>query len=114
MTMPPLPSLRKITSQIASDVRRVSDVIDSLPGMMEHLVRASDRHDWKFVSRFSSQIGIQSAASGDNTLADVANDLALVAANPESTEMEIKRSLLRFIGHVGRKPRKAPSPRQSS
>ncbi len=114
MTMPPLPSLGKITGKIAEDLRRINNVIDSLPGMTEHLVKASDRHDWKFVSRMSSQISLQGAHDGDSALADIANELAIAAANPNSTEMEIKRCLLRFIGHVGRKPRRASAPRRTS
>lgn len=114
MTFPPLPSLGKISAKIAEDVARVSNVIDSLPGMMEHLVKASDRHDWKFVSRASSQIALHSAHQTDSDLADIANELAITAANPESTETEIKRCLLRFIGHVGRKPRRAAMPRRTT
>lgn len=102
MSSPNLPNLGSLSAKIAAANLRVDRVIDSLPGMMDHIIQAADRKEWREVSRLSSALAAAPDLEG-GAIQGAAEDLATDAR--ENSELQIKRSLLRLIGASGRQRR---------
>ncbi|WP_425617551.1 hypothetical protein NA78x_001231 [Anatilimnocola sp. NA78] len=106
MTLPysnlPSPAdLAKSSQRLASNNARVSAVLNSLPIMLDQLIAAADRRDWHEIVRQSESLAEMGRALKCDTLAIPAGELAAVA-EARSSELEIKRHLLRVIGAAGR------------
>ena len=98
-----LPHLGRVSAQLAGANRRVNRFVDSLPGVIEHLVLAADRRDWQQVEKLSEKLAIQSAADGNTNLTSAAQDLASAAGTGQD-ELQMKRNLLKVIGQTNRPP----------
>lgn len=101
MTLPSPRDLGKASERLASNNARVAAVLNSLPGMLDQLIAAADRRDWSEVVRQSETLAEIGISLKCETLAAPARELAAVA-EARTSELEIKRRLLRVIGAAGR------------
>ena len=99
MSQSPLPNLSSLTKKLADANLRIDRVIESLPGVVDHLIQAADRKEWREVSRLS-QLLARSCQEQGVPLDAPAQELSATAQSQE--EPQIKRSLLRLIGASGR------------
>jgi hypothetical protein len=101
MNLPSPGDLAKSNDRLARNNRRVANVLNSLPGLLDELIAAADRRDWIEVVRQSDSLAELGRTLKCETLAMPAAELAAVA-EARSGEFEIKRHLLRVIGAAGR------------
>ncbi|QDU25346.1 hypothetical protein ETAA8_04120 [Anatilimnocola aggregata] len=101
MNLPSPGDLAKTNQRLASNNARVTALLNSLPLLLDHLIAAADRRDWLEVVRQSESLAEMGRAMKCDTLAIPAGELAAVT-EARSSELEIKRHLLRVIGAAGR------------
>ena len=101
MTLPSPRDIGKTNDRLASNNARVSALLNALPGMLDQLIAAADRRDWSEVVRQSETLAEIGTSLKCETLAIPARELAAVA-EARTSELEIKRRLLRVIGAAGR------------
>jgi hypothetical protein len=101
MTLPSPRDIGKTNERLASNNSRVASVLNSLPGMLDQLIAAADRRDWSEVVRQSETLAEIGNSLKYETLAVPSRELA-AAAEARTSELEIKRHLLRVIGAAGR------------
>jgi hypothetical protein len=101
MTLPSPRDIGKTNERLASNNARVAAVLNSLPGMLDRLIAAADRRDWSEVVRQSETLAEIGQSLKCESLALPARELATVA-EARSSELEIKRHMLRLIGAAGR------------
>ena len=99
MPQNPLPNVSSLSKKLAEANLRIDRVIESLPGVVDHLIQAADRKEWREVSRLS-QLLSRSCQEQGVPLDAPAEELSTTAQN--QGEPQIKRSLLRLIGASGR------------
>src|SRR6185436_7826424 len=101
-----LPNLSSLSRKLADANLRIDQVIENLPGALDHLIQAADRREWKEVSRLG-QVLAKSCQEQGVPLDAAAQEVASSAQ--EQSEPQIKRSLLRLIGDSGRLRRQGNS-----
>jgi hypothetical protein len=95
----PLPNLRTLSRKLADSNLRIDQVLENLPGALDHLIQAADRREWSEVSRLSKILAKSCDEQGvplENSAQEVAHSAA------QQNEPQIKKSLLRLIGESGR------------
>ena len=97
MSLPSPRDIAKVNQKLASNNARVSAALGSLPAWLDRLIAAADRRDWQEVTRQSESLADLGRSLKSDALANPAHQLA-AAAEARSSEVEIKRHLLRVIG----------------
>ncbi|MCE9527598.1 MAG: hypothetical protein K8R36_16270 [Planctomycetales bacterium] len=95
----PLPNLGAISRKLADANLRIDQVLENLPGALDHLIQAADRKEWNEVARISR---VLSKSCQDQSVPLDAPAQEVASAAEEQSETQIKRSLLRLIGDSGR------------
>lgn len=101
MTLPTPREIAQLNQKLASNNSRVVSALNSLPGLLDHLIAAADRRDWTEVTRQSDSLAEMGRSLQCELLTIPAAELAAVAEARKS-ELEIKRHLIRVIGAAGR------------